>query len=131
MACPVGERFPFGKGFMDLNNGGVEMVAELRQMSNESMEVHLLTAILEELRIANEKQVVAESFGLTLNAEEAARLLGVTKSKIYQMCQTEPDFPYFQCPDKPGASVFISRDALVEWVNKKTEMQLKVSQKLV
>ena len=50
---------------------------------------------------------------LAVSAPEAARLLGVSKTTVYQMMNRE-DFPAF----KVGARTLISVEGLREWIRK-------------
>ena len=50
---------------------------------------------------------------LTVSAPEAARMLGVSKPKIYEIMR-EPGFPVF----KLGGRTLISVDGLRRWVDK-------------
>lgn len=53
---------------------------------------------------------------LCVNAGEAARLLGVSKPKVYELMAQE-DFPAFRC----GGRRLISTEGLKEWVRKQTK----------
>ena len=54
---------------------------------------------------------------LAVSAPEAARLLGVSKPKIYEL-MSHADFPSF----KIGGRTLISVEGLREWVRKQTEV---------
>lgn len=53
---------------------------------------------------------------LAISAPEAARLLGVSKPKVYQLMGRE-DFPAF----KVGGRTLISVEGLREWVHKQAK----------
>lgn len=53
---------------------------------------------------------------IAVSAPEAARLLGVSKPKVYELMNRD-DFPSF----KLGSRTLISVDGLREWVRKQTE----------
>ena len=57
-----------------------------------------------------------EELPLTLNAREAAMVLRISKSKIYELAQSE-SFPVIRI----GKRVVIPRDKLIEWMNAQTE----------
>lgn len=48
---------------------------------------------------------------LNLNVREAARILGVSHTQVYQKLLHRPDFPAYRI----GERWVIPRDALVEW----------------
>lgn len=54
---------------------------------------------------------------MAVSAAEAARLLGVSKPKVYDL-MGHSDFPSF----KVGGRTLISVDGLREWVRKQTEV---------
>ena len=54
---------------------------------------------------------------MAISAPEAARLLGVSKPKVYEL-MNRGDFPAF----KLGGRTLISVDGLREWVKKQTEV---------
>ena len=54
---------------------------------------------------------------LAISAIEAARLLGVSKPKIYEL-MGRADFPSF----KVGGRTLVSVEGLREWVKKQTEV---------
>lgn len=54
---------------------------------------------------------------LAISAIEAARLLGVSKPKVYEL-MGRADFPSF----KVGGRTLVSVDGLREWVKKQTEV---------
>ena len=62
-----------------------------------------------------EKEISMEP--LCVNAGEAARLIGVSKPKIYQLMEQE-GFPAFRC----GGRRLISVEGLREWIRKQTEV---------
>lgn len=51
-----------------------------------------------------------------LNAKEAAKLLGVGRSKIYQLCKSN-EFPVM----KLGKCIRISREDLMNWIKMKMD----------
>ena len=53
---------------------------------------------------------------LTLNAREAAEVLRISKSKVYELAQSE-SFPAIRI----GKRVVIPRDKLIEWMNAQAE----------
>lgn len=53
---------------------------------------------------------------LTLNAREAAAVLRISKSKVYELAHTE-SFPAVRI----GNRVVIPRDKLIEWMNNQAE----------
>ena len=53
---------------------------------------------------------------LTLNAREAAAVLRISKSKVYELAHTE-SFPAVRI----GNRVVIPRDKLIEWMNSQAE----------
>ena len=53
-----------------------------------------------------------EDLPLTLNAREAAEVLRISKSKVYELAQSE-SFPAIRI----GKRVVITRDKLIEWLN--------------
>lgn len=55
---------------------------------------------------------------IAVSAPEAARLLGVSKPKIYDLMHRE-DFPAF----KVGSRTLVSVDGLRDWVRKQSERQ--------
>ena len=57
-----------------------------------------------------------EDLPLTLNAREAAMVLRISKSKIYELAQSE-SFPAIRI----GKRVVIPRDKLIQWMNAQTE----------
>lgn len=54
---------------------------------------------------------------LTLNAREAAGVLRISKSKVYELARTE-SFPAVRI----GKRVVIPRDKLIEWMNDQAEV---------
>ena len=58
-----------------------------------------------------------EDLPLTLNAREAAEVLRISKSKVYEMARTE-SFPAIRI----GNRVVIPRDKLIEWMNNQAEV---------
>lgn len=54
---------------------------------------------------------------LAVSAQEAARLLGVSKPKVYEL-MARGDFPSF----KVGSRTLVSVEGLREWVKKQTEV---------
>ena len=57
-----------------------------------------------------------EELPLTLNAREAAAVLRISKSKVYELAQSE-SFPAVRI----GKRVVIPRDKLIEWMNAQAE----------
>lgn len=57
-----------------------------------------------------------EDLPLTLNAREAAEVLRISKSKVYELAQSE-SFPAIRI----GKRVVIPRDKLIEWMNAQAE----------
>lgn len=57
-----------------------------------------------------------EELPLTLNAREAAAVLRISKSKVYELAQSE-SFPAIRI----GKRVVIPRDKLIEWMNAQAE----------
>lgn len=57
---------------------------------------------------------------LAVSAEEAARLLSVSKPKIYEL-MAAADFPAF----KLGGRTLVSVDGLRAWVAKQTETEVR------
>ena len=53
-----------------------------------------------------------ENLPLTLNAREAAEVLRISKSKVYELAQSE-SFPAIRI----GKRVVIPRDKLIQWMN--------------
>lgn len=53
---------------------------------------------------------------LTLNAREAAAVLRISKSKVYELAHSE-SFPAVRI----GNRVVIPRDKLIEWMNSRAE----------
>ena len=53
-----------------------------------------------------------EDLPLTLNAREAAEVLRISKSKVYELAQSE-SFPAIRI----GKRVVIPRDKLIQWMN--------------
>ena len=53
-----------------------------------------------------------EDLPLTLNAREAAEVLRISKSKVYELAKSE-SFPAIRI----GKRVVIPRDKLIEWMN--------------
>ena len=53
-----------------------------------------------------------EELSLTLNARETAQVLRISKSKVYELAQSE-SFPAIRI----GKRVVIPRDKLIEWLN--------------
>ena len=53
-----------------------------------------------------------EDLPLTLKAHEAAAVLRISKSKVYELAQSE-SFPSIRI----GKRVVIPRDKLIEWMN--------------
>ena len=58
-----------------------------------------------------------EELPLTLKAHEAASVLRISKSKIYDLARTE-SFPAVRI----GKRVVIPRDKLIEWMNNQAEV---------
>ena len=58
-----------------------------------------------------------EDLPLTLNAREAAEVLRISKSKVYELAQSE-SFPAIRI----GKRVVIPRDKLIEWMNNQAEV---------
>ena len=57
-----------------------------------------------------------EDLPLTLNAREAAQVLRISKSKVYELAQSE-SFPAIRI----GKRVVIPRDKLIQWMNAQAE----------
>ena len=57
-----------------------------------------------------------EELPLTLNAREAAEVLRISKSKVYELAQSE-SFPAIRI----GKRVVIPRDKLIQWMNDQAE----------
>ena len=57
-----------------------------------------------------------EELPLTLNAREAAEVLRISKSKVYELAQSE-SFPAIRI----GKRVVIPRDKLIQWMNARAE----------
>ena len=60
-----------------------------------------------------------EDLPLTLTATEAAAVLRISRSKVYELTHTT-SFPAIRI----GTRVVIPRDKLVEWMNKQAEESL-------
>ena len=58
-----------------------------------------------------------EELPLTLKAHEAAAVLRISKSKVYELARTE-SFPAIRI----GNRVVIPRDKLIEWMNTQAEV---------
>ena len=58
-----------------------------------------------------------EELPLTLKAEEAAKVLRISKSKVYELARTE-FFPAVRI----GKRVVIPRDKLLQWMNNQAEV---------
>ena len=58
-----------------------------------------------------------EDLPLTLNAREAAEVLRISKSKVYELARTE-SFPAIRI----GNRVVIPRDKLIQWMNTQAEV---------
>ena len=58
-----------------------------------------------------------EDLPLTLNAREAAEVLRISKSKVYELAQSE-SFPAIRI----GKRVIIPRDKLIQWMNNQAEV---------
>ena len=58
-----------------------------------------------------------ENLPLTLKAHEAAAVLRISKSKVYELAQSE-SFPAFRI----GKRVVIPRDKLIQWMNSQAEV---------
>ena len=58
-----------------------------------------------------------EDLPLTRKAREAAELLRISKSKVYELARTE-SFPAIRI----GTRVIIPRDKLIEWMNAQSEV---------
>ena len=58
-----------------------------------------------------------EDLPLTLNAHEVAAVLRISKSKVYELAQSE-SFPAVRI----GKRVVIPRDKLIEWMNAQAEV---------
>ena len=58
-----------------------------------------------------------EELPLTLKAHEAAAVLRISKSKVYELVRTE-SFPAVRI----GKRVVIPRDKLIQWMNEQAEV---------
>ena len=58
-----------------------------------------------------------EDLPLTLKVHEAAKVLRISKSKVYELARTE-SFPAIRI----GTRVIIPRDKLIEWMNNQAEV---------
>ena len=58
-----------------------------------------------------------EELPLTLNAREAAEVLRISKSKVYELAQSD-SFPAVRI----GKRVVIPRDKLIQWMNNQAEV---------
>ena len=58
-----------------------------------------------------------EELPLTLKAHEAAAVLRISKSKVYELAQSE-SFPAIRI----GKRVIIPRDKLIQWMNDQAEV---------
>ena len=58
-----------------------------------------------------------EELPLTLNAREAAEVLRISKSTVYELAHSE-SFPAIRI----GKRVVIPRDKLIEWMNNQAEV---------
>ena len=58
-----------------------------------------------------------EELPLSLKAEEAAKVLRISKSKVYELARTE-SFPAIRI----GTRVIIPRDKRIEWMNSQAEV---------
>ena len=58
-----------------------------------------------------------EELPLTLNAREAAEVLRISKSIVYELAQSE-SFPAIRI----GKRVVIPRDKLIQWMNAQAEV---------
>ena len=58
-----------------------------------------------------------EDLPLTLNAREAAEVLRISKSKVYELAHGE-SFPAIRI----GKRVVIPRDKLIQWMNNQAEV---------
>jgi len=58
-----------------------------------------------------------EDLPLTLKAREAAEVLRISKSKVYELARTE-SFPAVRI----GKRVVIPRDKLIQWMNDQAEV---------
>lgn len=58
-----------------------------------------------------------EDLPLTLKAHEAAAVLRISKSKVYELAQRE-SFPAIRI----GKRVVIPRDKLIQWINDQVEV---------
>ena len=58
-----------------------------------------------------------EELPLTLNDREAAEVLRISKSKVYELARTE-SFPAVRI----GKRVVIPRDKLIQWINDQAEV---------
>ena len=58
-----------------------------------------------------------EDLPLTLKAHEAAAVLRISKSKVYELAQSE-SFPAIRI----GKRVVIPRDKLIQWMNNHAEV---------
>ena len=58
-----------------------------------------------------------EDLPLTLKVHEAAAVLRISKSKVYELARTE-SFPAIRI----GNRVVIPRDKLIQWMNAQTEV---------
>ena len=60
---------------------------------------------------------IIEDLPLTLNAREAAQVLRISKSKVYELAQSK-SFPAIRI----GKRVVIPRDKLIQWMNNQAEV---------
>lgn len=58
-----------------------------------------------------------DELSLTLKAREAAEVLRISKSKVYELARTE-SFPAIRIDTR----VVIPRDKLIEWMNNQVEV---------
>ena len=58
-----------------------------------------------------------EDLPLTLNAREAAEVLRISKSKVYELAQSD-SFPAIRI----GKRVVIPRDKLIQWMSNQAEV---------
>ena len=58
-----------------------------------------------------------EDLPLTLNAREAAAVLRISKSKVYELAQSD-SFPAIRI----GKRVVIPRDKLIQWMSNQAEV---------
>lgn len=59
-----------------------------------------------------------------LSVEEAAKRLGLSKSRVYRFCRVEPSHPLFMPHIRLGKDIRIPEEALDYWVKRATVGQL-------